>query len=95
MEMISDEDRRIGWDEVFDVITGVLLVLHRCFRSMDSVPAWAYVITALFALAAGIAALLYYRNRQKKGKRRILGFFFGVLFILWGLGFILKALSVL
>lgn len=93
--MISDEDRRIGRDEVFGVITGVMLVLYRCFKRMDSVPARAYAVTALFALAVRTADLVYYRNRLKKGKRRILGFVFGILFILCGLNFMLKTLNVL
>lgn len=93
MKMISDEHLRIGWNEVFDVLAGIMLVLNRCFKSMDDVPAGIYIVSALFSVALGVACLVYYRGRRKEGKRRSLGFIFSALFILWGVSFMLNAFS--
>lgn len=95
MKLISDKDLHISWDDVCDVLAGIMLVLSRCFKHIDGVPVWIFLLVALFAIGLGVVEFVKFRKRKKNGRRRSYGFAFRILFVLWGISFVVKAFSLL
>lgn len=61
MKLIPDEDLHISWDDVCDVLAGIMLVLSRCFKHIDGVPVWIFSVGGLvchWAWSDGVCEVL-------------------------------------
>lgn len=95
MEMITEEDKQFSWDNVYDLLGGVVLALLVIIRRMDNIPTWLYMTIGFLVIATGIAELRHYLRRKKQGKKPFGAIFFSFLFTLWGIGYIIKALALI
>lgn len=95
MEMTTEEDKRFSWDDVYDLLGGVVLALLVIIRRMNDIPAWLYMTIGLLVIATGIAELRHYLRKKKQGKKPFGAIFFSFLFALWGVGYIIKALALI
>ena len=95
MEMITEEDKQFSWDNVFDLLRVVVLALLVFIRQMNDTPAWLYMTAGLLVIAIGIAELWHYLIRKKQGKKPFSAIFFSILFALFGIGYIIKALALI
>lgn len=95
MEMITEEDKQFSWDNVFDLLRVVVLALLVFIRQMNDIPAWLYMTVGLLVAATGIAEFLHYLKRRKQGKKPFGAIFFSILFALFGIGYIIKALALI
>ena len=93
--MTTEEDKRFSWDDVYDLLGGVVLALLVIIRRMDNIPAWLYMTIGLLVIATGIAELRHYLIRKKQGKKPFGAIFFSFLFILCGIGYVLMALALI
>lgn len=95
MEMMSEEDRKFSWDDVSAITLGVTFVLRISMRRMDATPAWVYFAIFALALVVGICEFIYYKHKRKAGKKGIFTFAYGVILVLWGIGYLLEGLSMI
>lgn len=93
--MITEEDKQFSWDNVFDLLRVVVLALLVFIRQMNDIPAWLYMTVGLLVAATGIAEFLHYLRRRKQGKKPFGAIFFSILFALFGIGYIIKALALI
>lgn len=95
MEMITEEDKQFSWDDVYGLLGGVIAAFLVIIRQMDDIPAWLYMTVGLLVAATGIAEFLHYLRRRKQGKKPFGAIFFSILFALFGIGYIIKALALI
>lgn len=93
--MMTEEDWRFSWDDVFNLLGGVVLAFLVFIRQMDDIPAWLYMTVGLLVIAIGTAELRHYLRRRKQGKKPFGAIFFSFLLPLWGIGYIIKALALI
>ena len=93
MKMISESDKQFSWDDVNTLLGGIVLVLYVCLKEKEASPAWLHLVTGLLSISIGVTNFARYRNKRKHGKSASLTFFLGILFTLWGIGFIVMALA--
>ncbi len=95
MKTISDNEKQFSWEDVNTLLGGIVLVVYVCLKEKDASPAWIYLVTGLLAITIGVTNFMRYRNKRKHGQRASLAFFLGILFTLWGIGFIVQALAMI
>ena len=95
MKMISESDKQFGWDAVNTILGGIVLVLYVCLKEKEASPAWLHLFSGQLAVTIGVTNFIRYRNKRKHGQRASLAFFLGILFTLWGIGFIVQALAMI
>ncbi len=93
MKMISESDKQFSWDDVNTLLGGIVLVLYVCLKEKEASPAWLHLFGGLLALTIGVTDFKRYRDKKKRGKSAWFTFFLGILFTLWGIGFIVMALA--
>ena len=93
MKTISESDKQFGWEDVNTLLGGIVLVLYVCLKEKNASPAWIYLVTGVLAITIGATNFIRYRNKRKHGQSASLAFFLGILFTLWGIGFIVQALA--
>lgn len=95
MKTISESDKQFGWDDVNTILGGIVLVHYVCLKEKEASPAWIHLVAGLLAVTIGVTNFMRYRNKRKHGQRASLAFFLGILFTLWGIGFIVQALAMI
>lgn len=68
--MMTEEDWQFSWDDVFNLLGGVVLAFLVFIRQMDDIPAWLYMTVGLLVIAIGTAELRHYLRRKKREKSR-------------------------